>query len=169
MKHTVKKFGIYSSVLLIVLFTFSFLFEDAMSYSTSEIYGYTSIVIALSFVYFGIKNYRDHVNNGSVSFSKALKIGLLITLFASITFGLINLVYTEFINPDFTNEYYAHSVEQYRETLPAAEFEVKLVEIESEKDFFANPFVGFSVMAVTVFIIGFIISLLSGLVLQRKD
>lgn len=168
MKQTIKKFGIYSSVLLIVLFTFSFLFEDAMSYSTSEIYGYASIVLALSFVYFGIKSYRDQVNDGSVSFSKALKIGILISLLASITFGLINVVYTEFINPNFTNEYYAHSIEQIRDTLPAEEFEAKLEQLETEKEFFANPFIGFSVMALTVLIIGFIISLISGLILQRK-
>lgn len=169
MKQTVKKFGIYSSALLIVLFTFSFLFEDAMSYSTNEIFGYTSIVLALSFVYFGVKNYRDHVNNGHVSFLKALKIGLLISLFASVTFGLINVIYTEIINPDFTNEYYAHYVEQFRETLPAAELKIKLKDLESEKEFFANPIIGFSVMALTVLIIGLIISLISGLILQRKN
>jgi len=169
MKQTIKKFGIYSSLLLVILFTISFFFEDAMSYSTSEIYGYASIVIALSFVYFGIKHYRDHVNGGHVSFIKSLKIGILISLLASITFGLINVVYTEIINPDFTTEYYSHYVEQYRDALPAVEFEAKLEQLETEKEFFANPLIGFSIMALTVLIIGFIISLLSGLILQRKD
>lgn len=169
MKQTIKKFGIYSSLALIVLFSISFLFEDAMSYSTSEIYGYASIVLALSFVYFGIKHYRDHVNDGRISFIKALKIGILISLLAALTFGLINVVYTEFVNPDFTNEYYAHYVEQYRDTMPAAEFEAKLEQLETEKEFFANPLIGFSIMALTALIIGFIISLISGLILQRKN
>lgn len=168
MKSTGIKFGIYSSGVLVVLFSLQFLFEDAMSYSTSEIYGYVSIILALSFVYFGIRNYRDALNNGLVSFSKALKIGLIITLLASITFGLINLVYTEIINPDFTNEYYAQSIEKFRETLSEAEFQLKLKELEAQKDMFSNPLVGFSVMALTVFIIGFIITLISGLLLQRK-
>ena len=169
MKSTGIKFGIYSSGVLVVLFALQFLFGDAMSYSTSEIYGYVSIILALSFVYFGIRNYRDALNNGLVSFSKALKIGLIITLLASITFGLINLVYTEIINPDFTNEYYAQSIEKFRETLSEAEFQLKLKELEAQKEMFSNPLVGFSVMALTVFIIGFIISLISGLLLQRKN
>jgi hypothetical protein len=168
MKSTVIKFGTYSSILLIVLFGISFFFEDAMSFSTSEIFGYATIVLSLSFVYFGIKNYRDTVNNGTVSFGKALKIGLLISLLASITFGLINVAYTEIINPEFSNEYYAYSVEKFEETMPAEDFQVKLKELESQKELFANPLVNFGIMGLTVFIIGFIISLISGLILQRK-
>lgn len=169
MKSTGIKFGVYSSTLMVILFSIQFLFEDSMSYSTSEIFGYASIVLALSFVYFGIRNYRDALNNGHISFSKALKIGLIITLLASITFGLINLVYTEIINPDFTNEYYAHSIEKFKETLTEAEFQIKLKELESQKEMFSNPLVGFSVMALTVFIMGFIISLISGWMLKRKN
>jgi hypothetical protein len=82
---------------------------------------------------------------------------------------LINLVYTEVINPDFTNEYYAQSIEKFRETLSEVEFQLKLKELEEQKEMFSNPLVGFSVMALTVFIIGFIISLISGLLLQRKN
>lgn len=169
MKTTVVKFGIYSSALLIILFSLEFLFEGTMDFSTSEIFGYVSIILALSFVYFGIRSYRDNVNNGLVSFFKAIKIGLIITLLASITFGLINVVYTEIINPDFINEYYAYSIEKLRDTLPEAEFQTKLKGLESQKEMFANPFVNFSVMSLTVFIIGFIISLISGLILQRKN
>lgn len=169
MKSTIIKFGMYSSILLIVLFGISFFFEGVMDFSTSEIFGYVTIVLSLSFVYFGIRNYRDTINHGEVSFIKALKIGVLITLLASITFGLINVVYTEIINPEFTAEYYAYSIEKYRESLPAEAFEKKLVELESQKDLFTNPLVNFSIMGLTVFMIGFVISLISGLILQRKN
>ena len=79
------------------------------------------------------------------------------------------MVYTEYINPDFINEYYAHYVEQFRENLDPAEFEEKLKELESEKELFKNPFIGFTIMALTALTIGFIISLISGLILQRKS
>lgn len=169
MKQTITKFGIYSSILLVVLFGISFLFEDRMGFSTSEIFGYVTIILSLTCVYFGIRRYRDSINNGIVSFGQALKIGILITLFASITFGLINIIYTEIINPEFSSEYYNYSIEKYRHSLPSDEFETKLKEIESQKDLFTNPFINFSIMASTVFIIGFIITLISGLILQRKN
>ncbi|WP_339635071.1 DUF4199 family protein, partial [Bizionia echini] len=80
MKSTVKKFGIYSSTLLIILFSFSFFIEDYMNYTISEVFGYVSIILALSVIYFGIKSYRDTINNGIISFSKALTLGLLISI-----------------------------------------------------------------------------------------
>ena len=169
MKSTVLKFGVYSSILLIIFFGISFLLEDVMNFSTSEIFGYVTIVLALSFVYFGIRNYRDAINKGAVSFGKGLKIGVLITLLSAITFGLINVVYTEVINPEFTAEYYEYSIKKHRESLPSEALKAKLIELESQKDLFKNPLVNFAIMGLTVFIIGFIISLISGFILQRKN
>ncbi|MBT8246082.1 MAG: DUF4199 domain-containing protein [Winogradskyella sp.] len=168
MKRTIIKFGGYSCLLLIAVFGISFLFEDQMDFSTSEIFGYATIVLSLSFVFFGIKNYRDKENNGIISFGKVLKIGLLITLLASLTFGLINVIYTEVINPEFSTEYYNYSVEKIKKELPTEEYKAKIEELESQQDLFRNPLFNFVVMSLTVFIIGFIISLISGLILQRK-
>ena len=169
MKSAIIKYGTYSCLLLTVLFGISFFFEDKMDFSTSEIFGYATIILSLTFVFFGIKSYRDTANNGIVSFGKALKIGLLITLLTSVTFGLINVIYTEVINPEFSSEYYNYSIGKYRENLPKEEFQIKLKELESQKDLFSNPLVNFGIMGLTVFIIGFIISLISGLILQRKS
>lgn len=168
MKNTIIKFGSYSCLLLLILFGISFLFEDLMDFSTSEIFGYTTIVLSLSFVYFGVKHFRDKENEGIVSFGKALKIGLLITLITSVTFGAINVVYTEVINPEFMTEYYNYTIEKHKENLPAEEFETRRAALESEKDLFANPLINFTLMAFTVFSIGLIVSLISALILQRK-
>ena len=168
MKRTIIKFGGYSCLLLIVLFGISFLFEDAMDFSTSEIFGYATIVLSLSFVFFGIKSYRDKENNGVICFGKALKIGLLITLLASLTFGLINVIYTEVINPEFSTEYYKYSIEKIEKELPAEAYKVKVAELESQQELFGNPLFNFVLMSLTVLIIGLIISLISGLILQRK-
>ena len=87
---------------------------------------------------------------------------------AALTFGIIDLIYITVINPDFAADYYEHSIEQFRATLPEAEFKAKLVELESQKELFMNPFLSFLLMPFTVFILGFIISLISALILQRK-
>jgi len=77
MKKTILNYGLYSSSLLIVLFGVSFIFEGSIDYSMSEIIGYISIILSLTFIYFGIKFYRDTINNGLIKFLKGLKIGLL--------------------------------------------------------------------------------------------
>jgi len=139
-----------------------------LPYSTQEVLGYVSMVLALSFVFIGIKQYRDKENDGKVSFKKALLIGVLISLITALAFGILDVFYTEVLNPDFMTEYYNQSVETMKASLQADEFEAKLTEMESQKELFSNPLFSFALMAMTVFVIGFIISLLSALVLQRK-
>ncbi len=168
MKNTVLRYGIWSALSIFILFLISGLLLQNIDFKTQEIYGYLSIVVALSFVFFGIKHFKNNESNGLLSFGKGLLIGLLITLFASVTFGLYNVVYVEYINPDFMTEYYNHSVEQVSKTLSGVELQAKLKKMEAEKDMFANPFMNFSLMFITVFMIGLIISLISSLVLSKK-
>ena len=168
MKKTILRFGIYGAITICILFLLGWYIGKNLDYSAQEIIGYASMIISLSFVYFGIKHFRDKENEGFISFKKALLIGLLISLITAIAFGALDIIYIEFLNPNFTAEYYAHAVEDMRNSLSAEEFEVKLAELESQKELFSNPIFSFLLMALTVFIIGFIISLISSLILQRK-
>ena len=169
MKTTIQRYGLYGSITLCVLFLVSWTLLKNLDYSTQEILGYASILISLSFVFFGIKHFRDQVNNGTLSIGKALIIGLAISFITAMVFGILDLVYIKYINPNFTEEYYARSIETIKDTLPAAEFEIKKAELESEKELFMNPIVSFILMSMTVLVIGFIISLISALILQRKQ
>ncbi len=168
MRNTILRYGFWSALSILGLFLISSLLLKDLSFSTQEIYGYASIIISLSFVFFGIKHFRDQENNGLLSFGKGLIIGLLISLFASITFGLYNVIYVEYIDPEFMTEYYNHSVEQISQTLSGEALETKLKEMEAEKNMFSSPIMNFSLMFLTVFMIGLIISLISSLILSKK-
>ena len=168
MKKTILRFGLYGAVTICLLFLLTwFLLKDS-NFEFSEALGYLSMVVALSFVYFGIKNYRDQENEGTISFAKGLIIGILISLITAIAFGIIDVIYITYINPDFTETYYNEAVEEMRQQLSAAEFEVKLKELEQQKALFSNSLFAFALMSGTVLVIGFIISLISALLLQRK-
>lgn len=169
MKKTVLRFGLYGAFSICTLFLLEWLIGKNLDYSVQEIIGYASMIVSLGFVYLGIKHFRDKENNGKLSFKKALTIGVLISLITALAFGVLDIIYIEFLEPDFTTEYYARIVEDLKSTLPEEEFNVKLAEIESEKELFSNPIFSFLLMAMIVFIIGFIISLISSLVLQRKN
>ncbi|MBL4643673.1 MAG: DUF4199 family protein, partial [Flavobacteriaceae bacterium] len=81
MKSTITKYGVYGFLTGLVIFSFHLLFGlKHLSSSTNEILGYLSIFISLSFIFFGIKHYRDNVNSGVISIIKAILIGLLISL-----------------------------------------------------------------------------------------
>lgn len=169
MKSTILKYGPYAFITALVLFGLPFLLGKNVSFKYGEVIGYTSMVISLLFIYFAIKHYRDSVNEGIVSFGKALVIGLLVSLFAALGVAIADYIYTTVINPNFSSDYLEYSLSKMETQLSAEEFKTKSAELTQQmKDYGGSGFLAF-IMFVTVMIIGFIISLISGLILQRKN
>lgn len=168
MKKSILRYGAYGAITICVLFIFSWYVLGTLSLPVQEVLGYVSIVISLSFVFFGIRHYRDKENAGKVSFKQALAVGLMISAITALVFGLLDVFYTEVLNPGFMDQYYAEIAENMKGTLPPDELRVKLAELESQKAQFSNPLLSFAFMALIVFLVGFIITLISSLILQRK-
>lgn len=153
MKSTVLKYGIYGFITGLVIFSLHLILGvDKLESSTNEILGFISIFIALSFVYFGIKHYRDRVSNGVISIGKALAIGTLISIMVGIGVALADFVYTTFIDPSFFDTY-----EQMLRDQGRADEIIKMTSATAAL-----------FMLVLVTVIGCIISLISGLIVQRK-
>ncbi|MEM1002853.1 MAG: DUF4199 domain-containing protein [Bacteroidota bacterium] len=154
MKSTVLKYGSYGLIAGFIIFMLHLtLGIDNLDYSTNEILGYVSIFISLSFIFFGIKHYRDKVNNGLISLGKAIMIGVLISVLVGLGIAIADYIYTKFIDPDFFSRYTEMMIEQGKGD--------QVMEMTSTT---AAIF-----MLILVTIIGFIISLISGLILQRKN
>lgn len=152
MKSTIKKYGVFGGITGFVMFMSHLAFAKNLSFETLEILGYISIFISLSFIYFGIKHYRDQVNNGIVSLGKSLKIGLLISVLVALGTAIADFIYTKFLNPNFFEEYAQMLINEGRGG--------EVIEM--------NSFTGALFMLVLVIVIGFVITLISGLILQRK-
>lgn len=170
MKKTVIRYGLYGALLMVVLFSAVwFLFnKSSADYGRQEVLGYLTIILSLAFVFFGIKHYRDSVNNGQLTFGQGIKVGLLIVLIPSIAFGLFDVLYVSLFDPQFFENYYNYQLDEMRKSLAAREYELRKKEMESQKKMFSNPFVQFVVMFLTVFFIGLIITVISALILRRN-
>ncbi|WP_033957272.1 DUF4199 domain-containing protein [Psychroserpens jangbogonensis] len=153
MKQTVLKYGLYGLLTGFIIFTIHLVIGiNNFDYSTNEILGYVSIFLSLSFIYFGIKHYRDHINNGMISLGKAIVIGILISLLVGLGIAMADFIYTKFINPSFFSD-----------------FEKALIDQGKADEIFEMTSTTAAVFMLTlVTIIGFIISLISALILQRK-
>lgn len=170
MKKTVIKFGVYALISGFVFFGLPFFLGMGVDYDYGEIIGYTSMVLSLLFVFFGIKHYRDKINNGKVSIGKALAIGMLISLFSAVGVAFMDYVYTTQINPDFAAEYLEYSLNKMKESgISPEELKVKSAELKQQMEDYGAPSTMAFMMFATVLILGFIISLVSGLILQRKN
>lgn len=168
MQKTSIKFGIYGLLSAVVLFLLILVLFDDLSYSSQEIIGYATMLAALSFIFFGIKHFKDKENNGFVSFGKALLIGMSISVFVGLGIAIADYIYTTAINPDFAQDFLEKSVTTMEATYSGAELETKKAELTQQmKDYGGSGFMAFMMFA-TVIIMGFIISLISALILQRK-
>ena len=153
MKSTVLKFGSYGFLIgFLIFFIHLFFGIDNLDSSTNEILGYLTIFLSLSFIYFGIKHFRDKENHGLISLQKAIQIGFIISILVGLGIAFADFIYTKFIDPSFFVNYEQQLIDQGKED--------EIVKMTSTT---AALF-----MLVLVTIIGFIISLISGIILQRK-
>ena len=165
---TVVKFGLISCAAIVVLFAFEFITLGNANYSIKEIFGYASIFIALAFVFFGVKSYRNRECEGRISFFKALFVGLLITLFPSVMFGIYNVVYVEYLDPGFMQNYQDGMIEQLKSEFSGDELAAKITETKQMGELFAKPLFNFALMAITVFLPGVIISVITAVTLRKS-
>ena len=167
MRSTIYKYGLRAALVMVGLAAVNFTLVSGGkdNYQISEVIGYLTMFLAMVFVFLGIRYYRDHQNQGKLSFSQSLKIGLLIALFPALTFGILDHIYISLINPNFQEEYYQMQVEKIDADAP--DYQAQVDKLQAEREAFANPLVLFLVMTVTVLLIGLVVTIISGLILKR--
>lgn len=168
MKSTVLKFGMYALVAAAVFFFCALFFGKDLSYGAQEVIGYSSMAVSLIFVFFGIRHFRNKENDGKVSFGKALAIGMLISVFAGLGFAIIDFLYTTVINPDFVAEYQTAMLAEMKTSLTPAEYETESKALIEQMQNYGSPWFMAALMFVTVILMGFVFSLISALILQKK-
>ena len=161
--------GIVVSILMLVNVNYVSHCEGNVDYDTSLVIGYASMLVALSLVFVGIRNYRDKYNGGVISFGKAFKIGILMVLLASTIYVAAWLVdYYVFI-PDFAEKYCAHTLEELKASgASQIEIDKQTKEMESFVRMFKNPFFNAMMTYVEILPVGLVVTLISSLLLKRK-
>lgn len=168
MKKVVIRYGLLASLLIVVLSAIDmFLIAKVAGAEIQEIAGYLTMLISMVFVFLGIRHYRDMVNGGFLSFGEGMKVGVLIVLIPSLFFGIFDILYTEVINPGWMEQYYLDYESKLKATIPADKLESALKDLQAQKEIFSNPFLQFLLMALTVFIIGLIVTIISSLTLKK--
>lgn len=157
--------GAISSLIMIALVTFG----DRIGFDRGAIIGYTSIVLSFLMVFFGIRSYRDNIGNGEITFLKAFAIGISITLISCIFYVVTwEILYYNFL-PDFWDKYGAHLIEKLTASgASQAAVQAKLQQVRKYKELYKNPLFNAALTFIDPFPIGFVITLISALALQRK-
>lgn len=139
------------------------------SFESNMVLGYASMILAFSLIFVGVKNFRDNYNGGIISFGKAFKIGLYITLIASTMYVVVWLIdYYVFI-PDFMDRYTTHVLKEARiNGATSTELAKQADEMKSYKEMYKSPFMVILLTYSEVIPVGFVVSLLCALFLKRN-
>jgi len=169
MKKTVLVFGLISALVISGLMILFAIFGAYSHDSLGMVLGYASMLVALSFVFVGIKSYRDNYNGGLISFGKAFKVGLGIALIGSTMYVLTWLVIYYFFMPDFMDQYASHMIQQAQASgAGQAEIEKISAEMAGYKDMYKNPVFVILFTYMEVLPVALLITLISALILKRK-
>lgn len=168
MKRVVLVFGLLAGAILAVEMVVQTAFMDEIGFDRGEIIGYTTMVIAFLMVFFGIRSYRDNMG-GTISFGKAVGIGLLITLVASACYVMTWQIIFTWFAPDFLDKYSAYVLEKARAAgASEQELAAKAAEAAGYRETAKNPLINAARTFVLVFPLGFVITLLSAAILRRN-
>ena len=169
MKKTVLVFGLISGAIMAVMLFASMLFIKNVGFDKAEIVGYTSMVLAFLLVFFGIRSYRENVGGGTISFGRALSVGLLIVLISTVCYVLAwEIVYFNFMH-DFADKYAAHMVEEVRNSGAGEQaIQAKLQEMKRFKELYENPFFNAAITFLEPLPVGLVLTLISAIILRKK-
>lgn len=118
MTKNILTFGIIAGILVSTFMLYSMNSmshcEGSVDYNNSMMIGYASMLVAFSFVFVGIRNYRNKFGNGVISFGKAFKVGAGIVLVAATLYVISWEIDYFFFMPDFMDKYSAHILDDLR-------------------------------------------------------
>ena len=168
MGRIILVYGVLAGVTVAVLMRIAMmLFPDGGT--DGVIAGFLSMSIALTFVFVGVKRYRDLELGGVIRFGKALVVGFGIAAIATVIYVAAWELYLYFTNYTFMDEYTHIALEQAQEAgKSASEMAALSKEMDSFKALYANPLTRTAVTAMEISPVAILMPLISAALLRNS-
>ena len=170
MKRIVLTYGLISGAIFVAMMVTTMPFVDRIGFENGEIIGYTTLVVAFLFVFFGIRSYREAVGNGYITFGRAFKVGILITVISCLCYVITwEIIYFNF-TPDYGDKYTQYLIEKSRAAGASPEqIAREVAKMERFKALYQNPFYNFLItFFAEVFPAGLLLTVISALILRKR-
>ncbi|MEM6513036.1 MAG: DUF4199 domain-containing protein [Pseudomonadota bacterium] len=170
MRKTITTYGLIAGTIIALSVALSLAMDGASEHLAGlEWLGYAVMIIAFSMIFVAIKGYRDRELGGVIKFGTAFKVGIGITLVASLIYVVaweINLSLTDYA---FMEQYTQSLIEQKQAAGATA---AELAELQAEMDIMAerysNPLFRVPITLLEIFPVGLLITLVSAAVLRNS-
>ncbi|MFZ1805937.1 MAG: DUF4199 domain-containing protein [Cyclobacteriaceae bacterium] len=172
MRKVVLTFGLIAGLIVttLMLSSMPLIGNGTISFGSGEVLGYSSMIIALSMIYFGVKSFRDNHNNGVLSFGKGFQVGILIAAIAAVIYASGWEVYLSTSSGDFMEQYTEQYLGQMEsEGASVSAIEEMRIEMDNMAEMYKNPVIRFGMTLMEIVPVGLIITLLSAFLLKRNE
>jgi hypothetical protein len=139
--------------------------QTQSSIFSTEWFGYTVMLVALSTIFLAIRDYRNKNLGGVIKFLPALGLGLSIAFIAGLAYVIGWEIYLYATHYSFADHYAAAIIEQARQAGTSAE--AAAAEAQSFKNTYANPLMRVPMTFLEIFPVGVLIALISAAVLRN--
>jgi hypothetical protein len=130
--------------------------------------GYLVMLVALSSILVGVKQYRDHELGGTIRFGRAFLIGLGIAVVASFVYTVIWEAYLALTHYRFMNEYFDSILAAKRAAgVTGANYQKAVAEVDAMRQQYADPLYRLPMTFIELFPVGLLIALVSAVLLRN--
>lgn len=170
MKPIILKSGLLGGLIVAaVMVTGTIYCVRTGKFEGSMVLGYASMILAFSFIFVAVKQVRDKHYGGAISFGKAFKVAILVTLITSTIYVLTWLVCYYFFIPDFMEQYSSYMMSKAQAGgASAAELSKQSEQMKQYIEMYKNPLFVILFTYIEILPVGLLVSLLAALILKRK-
>jgi hypothetical protein len=143
--------------------------SGSVNLDNGMLWGYATMIIALSLVFFGVKSYRDN-HGGRISFLKGLQVGILISLICAVCYAASWELYYRGSGQAFLQKYTAHYLDQMKKDgASEADVEKARADMAQFMESYQNFFVRFGITMMEILPVGVIVTLVSAGLLRKRE
>jgi len=163
LKQIATNYGLLLALVSILLLVVMYVANISQNWMLSTL----GFIITIYLLFTAIKTYKNG-NGGFLSLGEALKVGLATALIAGIVSALYSYIHYTFIYPEYVDVV----INEAREQMASQSQGMTEEQMEQALSFtksFTTPFMMSTFSLIGSLFFGFIISLVSGLILKRTD
>lgn len=140
-----------------------------IDFDNGMLIGYATMLLAFSMIVVAVKNYRDKYNDGAITFGKAFRIGLWISLIASTIYVITWLIYFYTSGTNFLEEYSAYYLDQMKASgASQTVIDAQAAEMKEFGRMYQNPFFNALMTYMEILPVGLLLSVIIALIMKRK-
>jgi hypothetical protein len=160
-------YGALSGAVVIATLLAGLIFGTSSIFS-SETFGYLVMLVAMTFIFVGIKRYRDVELGGVIRFGRALALGLGIAAMAGVVYVVVWEIYLASTNYAFIDGYIASVLRSHEAAgLTGAALDAKREELATLRTQYGQPWFRIPMTFLEIFPVGLLVALVSAGLLRN--